>query len=85
MTLLSSISRDRRPPTLKIIVRPIFITNTSRPFSNYQLTVEAEGFFKPSMPHTVKRVAEIVVLHAIGFYLLFNDRIAAGLCKYRET
>ena len=48
---------------------------------HYQSAVEAEGFFKPSIPHTVKRVAEIIVLHAIGFYLLFNGRVAAGLCK----
>ena len=42
--------------------------------------MESEGFFKPSLPHTVKRIAEIVILHAIGFYLLFNGQIAAGLC-----
>jgi hypothetical protein len=35
--------------------------------------------FKPSMPHTVFRCLEIVVLHAIGFYLLFNGRMGAGL------
>lgn len=42
-------------------------------------SVESEGFFKPSIPHTVMRVTEIIVLHAIGFYLLFNGQIAAGL------
>lgn len=41
--------------------------------------VENEGFFKPSASHTMLRLTEIVVLHAIGFYLLFNGRVAAGL------
>ena len=30
------------------------------------------------------RLAEIIALHAIGFYLLFNGRVAAGLGNYTE-
>jgi hypothetical protein len=41
--------------------------------------VENEGFFKPSASHTMLRLTEIAALHAIGFYLLFNGRVAAGL------
>lgn len=47
--------------------------------------VENEGFFKPSASHTMLRLTEIVVLHAIGFYLLFNGRVAAGLGKLSEN
>ena len=47
--------------------------------------VENEGFFKPSASHTMLRLTEIVVLHAIGFYLLFNGRVAAGLGKSFEN
>jgi hypothetical protein len=31
------------------------------------------------------RLTEIVVLHAIGFYLLFNGRVGAGLGNTTET
>jgi hypothetical protein len=45
----------------------------------HSLKVEAEGFFKPSVSHTAFRVSEIVVMHAAGFWLLFNGHVAAGL------
>lgn len=52
---------------------------SSRDLHQTQNTVENEGFFKPSATHTMLRLTEIVVLHAIGFYLLFNGRVGAGL------
>ena len=46
-----------------------------------QLTKELtkEGYFEPNMGHVVYRVMEIVVMHAIGFYLLFNNYPTIGL------
>ena len=43
------------------------------------IAVETEGFFKPNMPHVIYRVAEIALMHAVGFYLLFNSQIVLGL------
>ena len=31
------------------------------------------------MPHVIYRVSEIVLLHALGFYLLFNNQVVLGL------
>eukprot|EP00039_Didymoeca_costata_P022416 m.4446 g.4446 ORF g.4446 m.4446 type:complete len:425 (-) comp2987_c0_seq1:207-1481(-) len=31
-----------------------------------------EGFFEPSIPHVIYRISEIILMHAIGFYALFN-------------
>ena len=45
--------------------------------------LEGEGFFKPHMGHVFYRVFEIIAMHALGFYLLFNGSSwnirAAGL------
>lgn len=38
-----------------------------------------EGYFKPNMAHVVYRVMEIIIMHAIGFYLLFNNYPTIGL------
>lgn len=39
-----------------------------------------EGFFKPAPVHVVYRIVEVVLMHAVGFYLLFNtDYWLAGL------
>jgi len=35
--------------------------------------LKAEGFFKPAPLHIFYRVAELIVLHAIGIYCLFNS------------
>ena len=48
-------------------------------FNQLTRDLEAEGFFKPNMPHVVYRVAEIVLMHAAGFYCLFNGHMAVGL------
>jgi acyl-CoA 6-desaturase (Delta-6 desaturase) len=41
--------------------------------------VEEEGFFKPDVPHVLLRLSEIVVMHALGFYFLFNSQVILGL------
>jgi len=45
-----------------------------------QLTQELkeEGFFKPAPLHVAYRVLEIVAMHAIGFYFLFNQQVLLG-------
>lgn len=48
-------------------------------FDEFTHQLEKEGFFKPDIGHVVFRVSEIMLMHAIGFYLLFNGYIAAGI------
>jgi fatty acid desaturase len=38
-----------------------------------------EGYFKPNIRHVVYRVMEIIIMHSIGFYLLFNNYLIFGL------
>lgn len=38
-----------------------------------------EGFFEPNMVHVVYRIMEIIIMHSIGFYLLFNNYLFFGL------
>lgn len=48
-------------------------------FNQLKRDLEDEGFFKPDMPHVIMRVSEIIFMHAIGFWLLFNGYVAAGI------
>jgi hypothetical protein len=48
-------------------------------FDKLTRELEDEGFFKPNIPHVLYRCSEIVIMHAIGFYLLFNGYVTAGL------
>ncbi len=48
-------------------------------FDKFSRELEAEGFFKPSIPHVIYRVAELLILHAIGFWLLRSNHLAIGL------
>jgi len=41
--------------------------------------LEKEGFFKPSIPHVCMRIAELVAMHVMGFYLLLAGHVMAGL------
>lgn len=41
-------------------------------FEEFTRQLESEGLFKPSLPHAIYRIAEILVMHIIGFWLLFN-------------
>jgi len=41
-------------------------------FNKLQHDLEAEGFFKPAPLHVIYRVAEIILMHALGFWLVFN-------------
>jgi fatty acid desaturase 2 (delta-6 desaturase) len=41
-------------------------------FEEFTAQLRREGFFEPSLPHTLYRLTEIVVMHAVGFWLLFN-------------
>lgn len=41
-------------------------------FDELQVQLEKEGFFKPSPAHTFYRVAEVVVMHLVGGFLLLG-------------
>lgn len=41
--------------------------------------LEAEGFFKPSYLHVFYRIAELLVMHAIGLHLVFNGWYYSGI------
>lgn len=47
-------------------------TALMKDFDDLQKSLIAEGFFNPAPLHVAFRVAEIIVMHAVGFYLLFN-------------
>jgi fatty acid desaturase 2 (delta-6 desaturase) len=48
-------------------------------FNNFQRELEAEGFFKPSIPHVIYRFTELLVLHVVGFWLLRHNYILPAL------
>jgi len=48
-------------------------------FDKLTKELEAEGFFKPAPLHVFYRVTEIVVMHAIGLYLLLSGYWLAGI------
>jgi hypothetical protein len=48
-------------------------------FRELTAALVSEGFFLPDRVHVAKRLAEIVLLHALGIWLLFSDHVAAGL------
>jgi fatty acid desaturase len=50
-----------------------------RDFTILRGELEKEGFFKPSIPHVALRIAELVAMHAIGFWLLSTGYTMAGL------
>jgi len=54
-------------------------TELLKDFHELTLQLEKEGFFKPDLLHVVFRISEIIVMHIIGFYLLFNGHVAAGI------
>jgi len=37
-----------------------------------------EGFYEPSLVHVAYRFAEIILMHALGLYLLFNGYVISG-------
>jgi len=48
-------------------------------FREFTAQLESEGLFKPSLPHALYRVAEIITLHIIGFWLLFHGFVIPGI------
>eukprot|EP01035_Chromulina_nebulosa_P022858 gene22858-29605_t len=48
-------------------------------FHSLQKQLELEGYFKPNLPHTIYRISEIILMHALGFYLLFNNQVLLGI------
>jgi len=48
-------------------------------FNEFSQQLEKEGFFKPSLPHVFYRVSEIILMHVVGLYLLFNGYPLPGI------
>jgi len=48
-------------------------------FDELTRDLEAEGFFKPDIPHVIFRIAELLAMFVVGFYLLLNGQIILGL------
>lgn len=47
-------------------------------FDQLQRDLESEGFFKPAPLHVLYRISEIILLHALGFYLMFTGNPILG-------
>ena len=41
-------------------------------FNKLQEELKAEGFFDPAPLHVVYRVTELILMHGVGAYMLFN-------------
>ena len=54
-------------------------TALMKDFDALQKQLISEGFFDPAPLHVAYRVAEIVLMHAAGLYLLFHNQIVAGV------
>mmetsp|Transcript_15241 Transcript_15241/g.20122 ORF Transcript_15241/g.20122 Transcript_15241/m.20122 type:complete len:428 (+) Transcript_15241:38-1321(+) len=51
-----------------------------RDFNELRDQLEKEGFFKPSIPHVMMRLTEIVAMHALGFWMILAQGwVFAGL------
>jgi acyl-CoA 6-desaturase (Delta-6 desaturase) len=48
-------------------------------FEKLRRELEAEGMFKPSIPHVIFRITEVIVLHVLGIYLILNNQIPLGI------
>ena len=48
-------------------------------FEELYRELEAEGMFKPSIPHVIYRCAEILIMYLIGGYLVLHDNIVFGI------
>lgn len=48
-------------------------------FDKLTKELEREGFFKPDLIHVFKRVAELIIMHAVAFYFIFNNNLALGV------
>ena len=48
-------------------------------FLEFNKQLEKEGYFKPDINHVIFRVSEIVLMHAIGFGLLFSGYVIPGI------
>lgn len=54
-------------------------TELMKDFDDFTRQLESEGFFKPNIGHVIYRVSEIIFMHAVGFWLLFNGYVLPGI------
>lgn len=48
-------------------------------FDKLTKELEAEGFFKPSIPHVIYRVLEVTLFYAVGIWMVRNNMILLGI------
>jgi acyl-CoA 6-desaturase (Delta-6 desaturase) len=48
-------------------------------FQKFTKELEAEGFFKPSIPHVIYRIVEILFLYVVGAYMVRNNMMVLGI------
>lgn len=48
-------------------------------FDEFTAQLRAEGYFDPSLPHTIYRIAEIIFMHVAGYYLATHGYAVIGL------
>jgi acyl-CoA 6-desaturase (Delta-6 desaturase) len=48
-------------------------------FQKFTKELEAEGFFKPSIPHVIYRIVEILFLYIAGVYMIRNNLMILGI------
>lgn len=66
-------------PSRPADVKPSKSASLLEDFDNFTRELEAEGYFKPSIPHIIYRISELIIMHVVGFYLLRNGYAVPGL------
>lgn len=51
-------------------------------FEKLRQQLYQEGFFKPSLWHIAYRLAELIIMHAIAFQLIWNGWLTLGVCIF---
>ena len=54
-------------------------TELLKDFDEFTNQLKKEGYFEPNIPHVIFRISEIFIMHAIGFWLLFNGYVIPGI------
>jgi hypothetical protein len=54
-------------------------TSLLEDFDKLTRELEAEGFFKPNIPHVIFRLTELILLHVVGYFLFTRVNLFAGI------
>lgn len=66
-------------PSRPADVKPSKAASLLEDFDKFTRELEDEGYFKPSIPHIIYRISELVIMHVLGFWLLLNGYPLPGL------